>query len=105
MSKFSLLGYKLVTSSCEEKNLKNQFFELWDNETLYQLPVTFPIFSHLNISFLTNSIAKKKLETVMKTFNITHVVNFPTRISNNKGTLIYRLFLDSTKYYCISVYP
>ena len=94
-----------MTSSCEEKNLKNKFFELWDNETLYQLSITFLICNHLNISFLTNSIAKQKLETIMKTFNITHVVNFPTGISNTKGMLIYRIFLDTMKYYCISVYP
>jgi len=77
MSKFSLLGYKSVTSSCEEKNHKNPFFELWDNEMLYKLSVTFLIWGHLNISFLTNSIAKQKLDTIMKTFNVTHVVNFP----------------------------
>jgi hypothetical protein len=40
----------------------------------------------------------------MKTFNLTQVVYFPTRISNNKGTLIDRIFLDSMKYSCISVY-
>jgi hypothetical protein len=81
------------------------FFELWDNETLYQLSITFLICGHPSISFLTNSIAKQKLETIIKTSNISHVVNLPTRISNNKGMLIYRIFLDSTKYYCISVYP
>lgn len=32
------------------------------------------------------------------------MINFPTRESNNKGTLIDNIFLDNTKHNCISVY-
>jgi hypothetical protein len=41
----------------------------------------------------------------MKTFNLTQVVTFPTRICKNKRTLIDSIFLDNTKYNNISVYP
>jgi hypothetical protein len=41
----------------------------------------------------------------MKTFNLTQVVNFPARMSNNKGTLIDSVSLGSMKYNCVSVYP
>jgi len=57
------------------------------------------------MNLLTESTAKQKLAIIMKTFNLTQVVNFPIRISNNKGMLTDSIFLDSTKYGCISVYP
>jgi len=57
------------------------------------------------MNFMTESTAKQKLETIMKTFNLTQVVNLPMRISNNKGMLIDSIFLDTMKYSCISVYP
>ena len=41
----------------------------------------------------------------MKTFNLTQAVTFPTRISNDKGTLTDSIFLDTTKLNNISVHP
>jgi len=37
------------------------------------------------------------LEIIITTFNLTQVVTFPTRICNNKGTLIDNIFLDKAK--------
>jgi hypothetical protein len=48
---------------------------------------------------------KQQLESIMKTFNLTQVVNFPTRTFNNKGTLIDSLFIDHMKFKSISVHP
>jgi hypothetical protein len=59
----------------------------------------------LHMNFLRESTAKQKLETIMKSFNLTQVVNFPMWISNKKGMLIYGIFLDSMKYSGISVHP
>ena len=39
----------------------------------------------------------------MTTFNLTQVVTFPTRICNNKGTLIDNIFLDKAKLNNITV--
>jgi hypothetical protein len=72
---------------------------------LYQPSVIFLICGDLNINFLLESLAKQKLQTIMKTSNPKQVVNFPTRIFNNKGTLIDSIFLDNMKYNSISVYP
>jgi hypothetical protein len=72
---------------------------------LYQPSVTFLICGNLNINLLLGSLAKQKLETIMKTFNLTQVVNFPMRILNNKGTLIDSIFLDNMKYNSVSVCP
>jgi hypothetical protein len=40
----------------------------------------------------------------MKTFNLTQVVTFPTRMCNNKGTLIDSIFLDNEKFQNLSVH-
>jgi hypothetical protein len=67
-------------------------------------PTNFLVCGDLNINFLAESIAKQILGTVMKTFNLIQVVDFPTRISNNKGTLLDSFFIDSTKCDHVSVH-
>ena len=47
---------------------------------------------------------KQNLELVMKTFNLTQAVTFPTRIYNNKGKLINSIFLDNAKFQNLSVH-
>lgn len=58
----------------------------------------------LNIHSLTESAEKQNLEIIMNTFNLTQVVTFPTRICNNKGTLIDNIFLDKTKLNNVTVH-
>jgi len=41
----------------------------------------------------------------MKSFNLTQVVTFPTRICSNKGTLIDSIFLGIAKFQNLSVHP
>jgi hypothetical protein len=41
----------------------------------------------------------------MNTFNLTQVVDFPTRIINNNGTLIDTIFVDTMIYDKIQVKP
>jgi hypothetical protein len=41
----------------------------------------------------------------MNTFNLTQVVDFPTRITNNNGTLIDTPFVDTSLYDKIHVKP
>jgi exonuclease III len=72
---------------------------------LYQPNISFVICGDLNINFLIESTVKQNLVTLMKTFNLTQVVTFPTRICNDKRTLIDSIFLDNAKYNNISVYP
>jgi hypothetical protein len=51
------------------------------------------------------SIAKKKLETIKKTFNVSQIVNFPTRVANNKVTLIDCIFLDTIQFKKVTPCP
>jgi hypothetical protein len=84
----------------------NYFLQLLEKtvELLYQPTMSFIICGDLYINFLVEGSVKQKLETVMKTVNLTHVVTFP-RMSNNKGTLIDSVFIDEAEYNNTSVYP
>jgi len=72
---------------------------------MYKPKVPLVICGDLNINYFTESSVKQSLESIMKTFNLTQVVTFPTRICNNKGTLINSIFLDNTKFQNLSVHP
>ena len=50
----------------------------------------------LKLNLLTKINDALKLVTLMNTFNPTQVVDFPTRIINNNGTLIDTIFVDTT---------
>jgi hypothetical protein len=41
----------------------------------------------------------------MNTYNLTQVVDFPTRITNNNGTLIDAIFVDTLIYDKIEIKP
>jgi hypothetical protein len=47
----------------------------------------------------------KKPDSMMNTYNLIQVVKFPSRISNDKGTLIDNTFLDFARLNHYSVYP
>ena len=72
---------------------------------VYQPTVSMVICGDLNITCLTESPVKQNLESIMKSFKLTQVVTFPTRICNNKGTLIDSIYLDIAKFYNLSVHP
>jgi hypothetical protein len=65
--------------------------------------VTFLICGNLNINLLTKSNEAIKLLTLMNTYNLTKVVDFPTRIRNNNGTLIDTIFVDISIYTKIEI--
>jgi hypothetical protein len=65
--------------------------------------MTYLICGDLKINLFIKSNDTLKLETLMNTFNLTQVVNFPTRIINNNATLIDTFFVDTTIYDKIQV--
>jgi hypothetical protein len=67
--------------------------------------VTCLIYSDLNINLFVKSNNTLKLKTSINTFNLTQVVDFPTRIINNNGTLINTIFVDTMIYDKIQVKP
>jgi len=72
---------------------------------IYQPTVSLVLCGDLNINYHTESSVKQNLESIMKTSNLTQVVTFPTRICNNKGTLIDIIFLDNAKFQNLPVHP
>jgi exonuclease III len=87
-------------------NLK-QFCNLLENTLNHFLQpnTTYLICGDLNINFSVRSKDTLKLETLMNTFNLTQVVDFPTRITNNNGTLIDTIFVDTSLCDKIQVKP
>jgi hypothetical protein len=77
-------------------NLK-QFYDTLENilNHFLQSNVTYLIVSDLNINLFLKINDALKLVTLTNTFNLTQVVDFPTRIINNNGTLIDTIFLDT----------
>ena len=49
-----------------------------------------------NINLLSNSNKATKLLTLMKTYNLAQVVDFPTRITNSTETLLDVTFVEAT---------
>jgi len=92
-----------VYRSPSEKS--NYFLNLLEQtlNLLYQPTASLIICGDLNINSLIENSVKQNLETMMKTFNLSQVVTFPTRICNNKGSLIDNIFLDKTKHNNITV--
>jgi hypothetical protein len=76
-------------------NLK-QFYSLMENILNYLLKpsVTLLFFGDLNINLLSNCNEATKLLTLMKTYNLTQTVDFPTRITHSTETLLDVTFVD-----------
>jgi hypothetical protein len=85
----------------------NLFFKLLENilNHFVQPNVTFLICGDLNINLLAKSNAASKLLTFMNTYNLSQVVDFPTRKTNNEGTLIDTIFVDTSIYDQIQIKP
>ena len=72
---------------------------------LLQPKLTFLICGDLNINLLIKSNEASKLLTLMNTFNLTQVVNFPTRITKDNESLLDAIFIDITIYDKIQIKP
>jgi hypothetical protein len=59
----------------------------------------------INIDYLIDSDRKGRSDALLKTYNLTSVVNFPTRIQKNSTTAIDNIFIDTSKTGNYSVSP
>ena len=78
----------------------NLFFKLLENILNHFMKpnVTFLICGDLNINFLTKSNVASKFLTLMNTYNLSQVVDFPTRRTKNEGKLIDSIFVGTSIY-------
>jgi hypothetical protein len=64
---------------------------------LFIVTVYFTVCDDLNINDLVDSDRRSQLEALLQSYNLTNVVNFPTRILHNTATSIDNNFIDVTK--------
>jgi len=71
----------------------------------YTSTIEYIIFGDINIDYLVDSDRKSQLEALCKSYNLTSVVNFPTRTQKNSATAIDNIFIDITKMGNYSICP
>lgn len=64
---------------------------------LHTVTTEFIICGDINIDYLVDSNRKSRLEALLKTYNLTSVVNFPTRTQKHSATAIDNIFIDTSK--------
>ena len=74
-----------------------QFLELLEDTLsyLYKRSGSLILCGDLNINFLLETPNKKRLDILMKSYNLDQIVDFPTRITHNLATLIDGIYLDT----------
>jgi hypothetical protein len=61
--------------------------------------------SDINIDYLTENDRKRQLDSVLQTYNLTAIVNFPTRSQGIFSTMIDNIFIDNSKFSNYTVLP
>jgi hypothetical protein len=51
----------------------------------------------INVNFLVDSNYKMELITLLQSYNMTNVIEFPTRINEGHGTAIDGIFIDVSR--------
>jgi hypothetical protein len=72
-------------------------------QSLYNLKTDIVVCGDINLNYLKETKRVKQLNDLFKTFNLTSIVNFPTRICASTSTAIDNIFIDISKYDCYSV--
>jgi hypothetical protein len=67
--------------------------------------VTYIVCGDLNINLLKKSHDTSNILSLMDSYNLTQVVDFPTRITNTSETLIDTVFIDPSIYDKIQIQP
>jgi len=64
---------------------------------LYTVTLEYILCDDINIDYLTDSDRKSRLDALLTTYNLTSIVNFPTRIQKNSATAIDNIFIDTSR--------
>jgi hypothetical protein len=72
---------------------------------LYTIDSHIIICGDININFLIDNEQKRKLENMLLTYNLTGIVNFPTRINGTSFTAIDNIFFDTSCFEEYTVSP
>lgn len=66
-------------------------------DSLYKIEMKVIICGDINIDYLANSKKKRQLDAMLQSYNLSPLVQFPTRTQNQSSTTIDNIFLDTTK--------
>ena len=58
-----------------------------------------------NVDYLSNSDRKQQLSLLLSTYNMLHMVSFPTRLLNSLGTAIHNIFVENLRLHFCTVLP
>jgi exonuclease III len=58
-----------------------------------------------NVNFMTDSIKRNHLTSLLETYNLEYIVTFPTRVTTRSGSAIDNIFLDRSKYNNFTIRP
>jgi exonuclease III len=72
---------------------------------LYTPTQEYIICGDININYLPDSEKKRKLDTLLRTYNLISMVNFPTRVQGNSAIAIDNIFIDITRRDNYSIRP
>ena len=71
-------------------------------DTILQSPYTprlhFIICGDIDIIYLNESGNKTQLDNLLLSYNLTSIINFPTRIQNTSATAIYSIYIDVSQF-------
>jgi hypothetical protein len=69
---------------------------------LYNSNVEFIICGDFNVNYLTDNSRKSKLNSLLNSYNLFSIIDFPTRIQNSSKSAIDNIFID---YWRLGPYP
>jgi exonuclease III len=72
---------------------------------LYTVTTEFIICGDINIDYSVDSNRKNQLEALLRTYNLTSIVKFPTRTQKHSATTIDNIFIDVSKMRDYTVCP
>jgi endonuclease/exonuclease/phosphatase family metal-dependent hydrolase len=73
--------------------------------SLYQPKMEFIICGDINIDFLSDSTKKRQFSHLLDSYNISHLVNFPTRFQHNHISAIDNIFVNNVRTQQCNILP
>jgi exonuclease III len=64
---------------------------------LYSPKSEFIVCGDININYVNENNHKQQVNSLLKTYNLSHTINFATRTQNSSSTAIDNIFIDSTR--------
>jgi len=85
----------------------HQFLKLFEIMlmSLYRTKTEFVICGDVNIDYLPDSYRKQQLSQLFDSYNMLHIVNFPTRFQNNYSSAIDNIFVNNSRLHLCNILP